>query len=214
MADDLDGVYKRMPAAAIPWNIETPPEALVELVSSRRITPCRAVDLGCGAGNNSIYLAQQGFDVTGVDISPTAITIAEENAKKKRVSCRFVTADVLGDLSGVGKGFQFAFDWELLHHIPPEKRGAYVRNVFMLLEPDGTYFSVTFSVEDKHFGGKGKVRTTPIGTTLYFSSENEIRQLLSPYFYVRRLRTITIRGKPSPHLAICAISERRPAVQL
>ncbi|MBL7201233.1 MAG: methyltransferase domain-containing protein [Anaerolineae bacterium] len=53
----------------MPW--ETGPrEELVGLVDSGRIAPCRAIDLGCGTGSNSIFLAQRGFEVTGVDLVP------------------------------------------------------------------------------------------------------------------------------------------------
>ena len=57
--------------------------------------------MGCGTGNYAIYLASKEFDVTGVDISPTAIKIAKENAKKKGVKCNFFVADLLGDLDEI-----------------------------------------------------------------------------------------------------------------
>ena len=78
---DMDRIYQDVPPDTIPWSIETPPDALVELVQSDTVRPCRTIDLGCGAGNYAIYLAGLGFDVTGVDSSPKAITIAGENAK-------------------------------------------------------------------------------------------------------------------------------------
>jgi len=47
----MDSIYKSIPLEEIPWNIETPPDALVELVDSGKVTPCKTIDLGCGAGN-------------------------------------------------------------------------------------------------------------------------------------------------------------------
>ena len=81
----------------MPWNFEFPPKFLVELVDSVKVKPCKTIDLGCGIGNYAIYLASRGFDVTGIDFSPTAIKIAKENAKKKGVKCNFVVANVLDD---------------------------------------------------------------------------------------------------------------------
>ena len=78
----MDDIYKNVPLEEIPWNIETPPRLLVELVDTGKIKPCRAIDLGCGAGNYAVYLASRGFDVTGVDFSSEAIKIAKQNAKK------------------------------------------------------------------------------------------------------------------------------------
>ena len=64
---DIDRIYRDVPLDKIPWNSETPPEALVTPVKSGKISPCRTVDLGCGAGNYAIFLADLGFDVTGID---------------------------------------------------------------------------------------------------------------------------------------------------
>ena len=206
---DLDEIYRRVPQEEIPWNIEEPPKALVELVETGKVRPCKTLDLGCGTGHYAIYLARQGFDVTGVDICPTAIRIAKENAKKKGAKCRFLVADLLGDLKEVEGTFDFAFDWELLHHMLPEQREKYVWNVHSKLNPKGRYVSLCFSEKDPEFGGSGKYRKTPLGTVLYFSSEEELRDLFEPYFCIDELKTIEISGKHAPHLAIYAFMEKK-----
>ena len=63
----------------LPWDTGTPDPMLVELIEARAITLGRALDVGCGSGTNAIYLAEHGFEVVGVDISPVAI----ENARAK-----------------------------------------------------------------------------------------------------------------------------------
>jgi cyclopropane fatty-acyl-phospholipid synthase-like methyltransferase len=206
---DVDKIYRTIPLDTIPWNSETPPDALVRLVQDKKVRPCKTIDLGCGAGNYAIYLAGLGFDVTGVDSSPAAIKIAGEHAKKRGIRCRFVVADLLGDLHEVTGPFDFAYDWEFLHHIFPEDRKTYIKNVNNLLNPGATYFSVCFSEKDPQFGGSGKYRETRIGTTLYFSSESEVRDLVSPYFSIRELKTIEVGGKFGSHVAIYLLAERR-----
>jgi SAM-dependent methyltransferase len=206
---DVDRIYRSLPLEKIPWNSETPPEQLVQLVESGTVEPCRAIDLGCGAGNYAIYLAAHGFDVTGVDSSPAAITIATENARKHNVRCRFIVADLIGDIHEIPGIFDFAFDWELLHHIFPDDREKYVQNVSRILNSGAWYFSVSFSETDPQFGGTGKFRTTPIGTTLYFSSESEIRELFSPLFVIHELKTIEVSGRFGPHRAIYLLTKRR-----
>ena len=206
---DVDRIYQTIPLDNIPWNSETPPDALVRIVQDGKVRPCKTIDLGCGAGNYAIYLAGLGFELTGVDSSPTAIKIAEEHVKKKGVRCRFIVADLLGDLHEVTDTFDFAYDWEFLHHIFPEDRGTYIKNVHKILNPGATYFSVCFSMKDPQFGGSGKFRKTRIGTTLYFSSESELRELVSPYFRIRELKTIDVRAKFGPHVAISVLAERR-----
>ncbi|MGA9098222.1 MAG: class I SAM-dependent methyltransferase, partial [Methanotrichaceae archaeon] len=186
---EIDKIYRNMNLEDIPWNIEEPPDALIELVKSGKVKPCKTIDLGCGAGNYAIYLASIGFDVTGVDISPTAIRLAKENAEKNGVKSNFLVADVLGKLDEVPGTFDFAYDWELLHHIFPEERKKYVENVHKILNPRGKYLSVCFNEKDPQFGGSGKYVETRIGTILYLSSEEELRDLFDPYFSIRELKT-------------------------
>ena len=206
---EIDEIYRNTPLEKIPWNIETPPEVLTRLVKNGRVRPCRAIDLGCGAGNYAIWLAGLRFDVTGADSSPAAIQIARGNAAEKGVRCTFVILDLLGDLGPINGTFDFAYDYELLHHLMPEERAVYIKNVHRLTRPSATYLSVCFSEEDPQFGGNGKTRKTPVGTILYFSSEDEIRDLVSPYFTVHSLKTIDVPAKSGgSHRAICMLGER------
>ncbi|HNQ26201.1 MAG TPA: class I SAM-dependent methyltransferase [Methanoregulaceae archaeon] len=208
MPVEMEEIYRKIAPEKIPWNIETPPDILVRLVRNRRLVPCRTIEFGCGAGNYAVWLAKQGFDVTGIDISPSAIDLARENARREGVRCTFVVADVLGDLPEVKGPFDFAFDWELLHHIYPEDRPRYVANVARLLRPGARYLSVCFHENDPQFGGSGKYRTTQIGTVLYFSSEEELRHLFAPSFTILALRAVAIRGKWGDHVANCAFMEK------
>ncbi len=73
----------------------------------------------------------------------------------------------------------FAYDYEFLHHLLPEKRKRDVQNVQRILKTKGQYLSVCFSIEDPQFGGVGKYQITRLGTTLYFSSEEELRPFRS-----------------------------------
>ncbi len=205
----MDRIYRELPPEEIPWNMEVPPDALVRLVESGKVKPYKTVDLGCGAGNHAIYLASMGFDVTAVDIAPTAIKIAEEKAKVKGVKCHFLVADVLSDLDKVNEAFDFAYEWELLHHIFPQTRDKYVQSVYRMLNPGGKYLSVCFSDKGTQFGGQGKYRNTSLGTVLYFSSEDELRDLFSPHFKIDELKTIEIKGKSVSHLANYAFMEKR-----
>ena len=208
MPVQMEDIYRKIPPEKIPWNIETPPDILVRLVRNRRLVPCRTIEFGCGAGNYAVWLAQQGFDVTGIDISPSAIELAQENARSQGVQCTFLVADVLGDLPEVKGPFDFSFDWELLHHIYPDDRPRYVANVARLLRPGARYLSVCFHENDPQFGGSGKYRTTQIGTVLYFSSEEELRDLFCPHFTILALRAVPIRGKWGDHVANCAFMEK------
>ena len=195
----MDGVYKNRRLDEIPWNNTDPPELLVGLVKSGRVRPCKAIDLGCGAGNYAIYLASKGFEVTGVDFSKTAIKLAKKNAKKNSVKCEFIAGDVINELDNVEGGRDFAYDWGLLHHIMPEYRHKYVSNVNGLLNPGGKYLSMCFHEKDAYFEGDGKFRKSSLSTTLYFSNEDELEKLFSPFFDIIELRIIELAGKFGTH---------------
>ena len=107
---EIDKIYRNMNLQSIPWNVEAPPDALIELVKSSKVKPCKTIDLGCGAGNYAVYLASIGFEVIGVDISPTAIKLSKENAKRKGVKSSFIVADVLGNLDEVAETFELEVD--------------------------------------------------------------------------------------------------------
>jgi methyl halide transferase len=85
------------------------------MVDHGQLKPCRVVDVGCGSGNDAIYLASQGFDVTAIDIAPTALIYAEEKAKEAGVHVNWVLADVLS-LPDLGK-FDFIFDRGCYHNV-------------------------------------------------------------------------------------------------
>lgn len=205
----MEKIYRSIPLDKIPWNIETPPDILQKIVKTEKIKPCKLIELGCGTGNYVIYLSSKGFDATGVDISKTAIEIATNSASKKGINCNFISSDVLGDMTEVQDTFDFAYDWELLHHIFPQDREKYINNVHRLLNPEGMYLSVCFSEKSPQFGGVGKYRKTPLDTVLYFSSESEIVLLVEPLFEIEKLETVEIKGKFAPHRAIYAFMKKR-----
>ncbi len=121
----------------MPW--ETGPrEELVGLVESGRITPCRAIDLGCGTGSSAIFLAQQGFDVTGVDFAAPAIDKARTRAAAAGVAVTFVMDD-LTNLRHVTGAFDFLVDYGALDDLRPKDRDLYVQNVVPLTHPGSRY---------------------------------------------------------------------------
>jgi SAM-dependent methyltransferase len=77
----------------------------------QRLEPGRALDLGCGAGRNTCYLARHGWEVIGVDLLGRAIEKARSQAVNIAARARFLQGDVtrLGDLD-IGDGFSLIVD--------------------------------------------------------------------------------------------------------
>src|SRR5207237_330316 len=77
-----------------PWDSGLVEGELIRGLQAERITPCRAFELGCGAGTNAVALAQQGFDVVAADCSPVALDRARASAAEAGVQVQFLVADV------------------------------------------------------------------------------------------------------------------------
>src|SRR5438270_14092617 len=104
----------RYQAGDIPWNTGHPSSELQQVVREEGIAPCRAIELGCGTGSNAVWLAEQGFDVTAVDLSATALKHAGQLASDRHARVRFVAADVL-DVPDLGGPYDFFFDRGCYH---------------------------------------------------------------------------------------------------
>lgn len=119
--------------ARAPWDGE-PREELRSLAEGGCIKPCRAIDVGCGTGTNAVYLAQHGFDVTGVDFAAAAIEKARAQARAAGVLVSFIVDD-LTNLHYTAGTFDFLLDYGVLDDLRPHQRDAYLRNILSLAGP-------------------------------------------------------------------------------
>lgn len=127
-----------------PWDTGTPDPMLVQMIESRAIAPCRTLEVGCGTGTNAIYLAQHGFEVVGVDISPLAVEKARAKANGR---CRFETLDFLTE-TPPGGPFTFVFDRGVFHVFDEDdERATFAENVAAALAIDGVWLSLIGSTE-------------------------------------------------------------------
>lgn len=129
-----------------PWDSGVPPPELVRVIEGdERLPAGRALDLGCGTGTNCIYMAQHGWDATGVDFVPRAIRIAKDKAARATASPRFVVGDVtrLGDLN-LNPKFELLLDLGCFHSIPDGLRDAYVRSASGVAGPGATMLLFCF----------------------------------------------------------------------
>lgn len=97
----------------------------------------KLLELGCGAGNLSIAFAQVGYTVTGVDIAPTAISWAVENAAKAKVKVNFLYSDVLTLTEIEDASFDIALDGRCFHCIIGSDRTQFLHTVHRILKPNG-----------------------------------------------------------------------------
>lgn len=152
MARDWNEHYA---AGEIPWDRADPDPQLVELVQGGRLPqPGRALDVGCGTGTHARYLAEQGYAVTGLDLSPLAIEQANARTAEaqaqgwdpQRGSVTFHTHDVLA--TPIEGRFDLVFDRGCFHTFDdPADRARFAERVAAALAPDGCWVSFIGSTE-------------------------------------------------------------------
>lgn len=128
------------------WRRNEPPADLVALVEGPSALPAgRALELGCGTGTDSIYLATHGWDVTAVDMVPKALATARHNAAAAGVQLRLVEGDVtrLQELR-IGDGYDLLLDFGCFHTLPEDRRTDYVTCVSDAAAPGATLLMYGF----------------------------------------------------------------------
>ncbi|MFH1009285.1 MAG: methyltransferase domain-containing protein [Candidatus Latescibacterota bacterium] len=140
---------ERYKAGDAPWDLGTPDDNLIDVIGQQPIGPCRALDVGCGTGDNAIWLAQRRFVVTGCDLSPTAIRKAMEKAALAHITCSFLVADFL-NTNIPGAPFGFVFDRGCLHTFDTEEeRRQFAGNVASHLEQGGLWLTLAGNADGK-----------------------------------------------------------------
>lgn len=101
--------------------------------------PARVLEIGCGNGMSSFLLAQDGYDVHGIDISETAIAWAQERFAEAGLAGSFVTGDVRDMTCLADDSFDFVFDGSCLHCLIRDDRGRCLNEVSRILRHDGVF---------------------------------------------------------------------------
>jgi len=185
-----------------PWDIGKPDFNLIEIVAKTPIKSCRALEIGCGTGYNSIWLAQKHFQVTGSDISEVAIERARENALKENVECKFLVADFIRNRIKGGP-FGFVFDRGCFHSFGSNKeRKKFAENVAACLGKAGLWLSIIGSADDRSQGPGPPQRTA-----------GDIVAAVEPYFEILSLTASYFgsnRTNP-PRCWVCLMRKRSGA---
>lgn len=131
----------------LPWDTGEPDENLVRVVGEGGAPPGRALVVGCGTGTNSVWLAEQGYSVVGVDLSPLAVKAAQARLEGRELDCRFEALDFLSE-DVPGGPFDFAFDRGCWHVFDAhETRARFAERVAALRRTGGVWLSVIGSTE-------------------------------------------------------------------
>ncbi len=182
-----------------PWDIGQPDFNLIEVVTKQPIPSCKVLDIGCGTGDNSIWLAQNGFQVIGTDTSEIALEKAKEKASKANVACHFVLVDFLKNKIE-GAPFGFVFDRGCFHAFSSKNdRRRFAQNVAAHLEEAGLWLTLVGNA-DGHRQGPGPPQRTA----------GDIVSAVEPYFEILSLTSSHFGShRPNPPRAWRSLMQKR-----
>lgn len=124
-----------------PWDTGISPPELLEFIETHPAG--QAIDIGCGTGTNVLTLARTGWQVTGVDFAPPAISVAKRKLKKAHVNANVQVNDAT-KLGGISGPFDLAFDLGCFHTIPRHLRTNYLDQLDRVLAPGGFWLMYGF----------------------------------------------------------------------
>ena len=140
-----------------PWDTGKVPAELIELVEGDQGLPAgRALDIGCGTGTQSVYLAGKGWEVTGIDAIAKPLRQARARAAAAGVSVQWIRADVtrLPEL-GLTPGYTLLFDRGCFHGLNSQQHEAYANGVGQLAQPEATLLMMAFERNNVPVGPAG-----------------------------------------------------------
>jgi cyclopropane fatty-acyl-phospholipid synthase-like methyltransferase len=156
----------------------TPPEVTIAVDQYDRSG--RALDLGCGTGTSSIYLAQHGWQVVGVDFSPKAIELAHAKAQHAGVNLELHLGDV-SRLDFLHEPFDLILDIGCLHGLDRESRTRYAEQLRRLTQAGSKF--LLFGFARPAFFGR------------YHLTSDEVRALFEPAFALNNVRPARNRDR-------------------
>ena len=146
MQDFWEQQFQNYSKEQLPWFIGRPDYNLVGWLKAQAHKPTRILDLGCGHGDNAIWLARQGYKVSATDCSETVIQQAQERARIAGVSIEFHVNDAMENLPP--GPFDLVFDRGMFHCFNiHQDRTKVVKNISEILTADGSWLSVIGSTE-------------------------------------------------------------------
>lgn len=149
------------------WTDARIPRELKKLIEAEK--PRTSLELGCGLGRFSKFMAGQKIQATGVDFSAVAI----EKAKKRVAGDRYKPTFLVGDVTNLemlSEPFDVSFDVGCFHCLERGDQQNYVKEIYRLLKPGGTH--LIWALDNS----PSNIRLTPDYIKEVFGNNFELRK--------------------------------------
>jgi SAM-dependent methyltransferase len=185
----------------LPWDSGKPDVHLLEVIDEIGHNFGKALEIGCGTGTNLIWLAEKGFEVTGMDISPTAVAKARKKVSAADINIHLFSGDFMVD-QVPGAPFDFVYDRGCLHVFEGVKElSRFASRVGELLVPEGIWHSLAGSTD-------GPPRDT--GPPRH--SATDIVTAVEPHFEILELRATRFDRENHNHAKAWVLVARRRTI--
>lgn len=192
---DWDSVYRQQGIfeGPPPWNIGEPQPELAALIAAGKVSG-EVLDAGCGVAELSLALAEQGYTVVGIDLSPTAVEAAKQAAQDRGLGkASFYQADITSfdDYPPGSEGrFDTIIDSTLFHSLPVEGRDGYLRSINQAAAAGAHYYVLAFA--------KGAFPPETAEGKPNEVDEDELRAAVGKYWEIDEVRPAFIYASIGP----------------
>lgn len=144
-------VYDAAYAGVPNWDIGRPQRPFVGLLDAGLVRS-PVLDVGCGTGELSLFVARHDHDVLGIDLSELAIRQASEKARWRRIPARFLVWDALNlpELRRAGLSFRTVLDSAMFHILGDAERDRFVEGLGEIVPSGGLYCVLGDARFDEH----------------------------------------------------------------
>jgi SAM-dependent methyltransferase len=193
---------QRYVSGDLPWDVGRPDFNLTEIVETGLVKKCKTLEIGCGTGDNAIWLAKKKFEVTACDVSMTATQKAREKASSVEGNCNFHVIDFMKD-SIPDLPFEFVFDRGCLHSFDKRrKQKKFSKKVASHLKNGGLWLSII-----------GNPDSGPRATGPPQHSAKKIISAVEPFFEILLLKSSHFDSdQPVPARAWVCLMRKRAGI--
>jgi len=145
-----DSIYQNKKAG---WDLKSPTPVFQRILKEKKIiNSCKLLILGSGYGYDAVEAAKAGYEVTAIDFSASAVSLAKKLAKKENVNVNFFQNDFFKCEAVNSSGFDAVYDYVTYCAINPARREEYAKLIKSLLKCGGVFIALWFPVEERKDG--------------------------------------------------------------
>jgi ubiquinone/menaquinone biosynthesis C-methylase UbiE len=176
--------FEQMYHGQAAWDTGRPQPAIVAIAEAGQIRG-KVLDVGCGTGENALYLAAKGHEAWGIDFVPTVIEQAKAKAAERGIEAHFVVGNAL-ELEKLSRQFDTVIDCGLFHTFSDEERPVYAQEVAKVLRSSGLLHILCFSDEEPGTYGPRRI------------SQQEIRDAFQKGWQVKNIEATHFEAVSRP----------------